>query len=207
MTFTFSEAPSQASREADISGFGRSRAGWRARWPGRVNPLLWTATVTAADGFDGTGTVTVATGLLTDAAGNAGIGGTRHRRHRHREPDGYGRHRRRSLSDTTTARGHLHLQRGAGQLQRSRHLGFGRSVAGGGLAGQDAVNPLLWTATVTANDGFDGTGTVTVGTAWQDAVGNAGIGGNDTVAIDRVNPTVTVDIAVPDSRPRRPVSR
>ncbi|MER8646864.1 Ig-like domain-containing protein, partial [Mesorhizobium sp. M1252] len=69
----------------------------------------------------------------------------------------------------------------------------GLTLVAGSLA-QDAGNPLLWTATVTANDAFDGTGTVTVGTAWQDTVGNTGIGDDDTVAIDRVNPTVTVDI-------------
>ena len=35
---------------------------------------------------------------------------------------------------------------------------------------------------------------MTVGTAWQDAAGNAGVGGSDTVAIDTLNPTVAVNI-------------
>ena len=57
------------------------------------------------------------------------------------------------------------------------------------------ANPLVWTATVTAADGFDGNGTVTVANgSYTDAATNAGIGDDDTVDIDRINPAVTVDI-------------
>ena len=46
----------------------------------------------------------------------------------------------------------------------------------------------------TADDGVDGTGSVAVGTGYTDTIGNTGTAGSDTVDIDRVNPTVTVDI-------------
>jgi Ca2+-binding RTX toxin-like protein len=44
-----------------------------------------------------------------------------------------------------------------------------------------------YTATFTATDEFSGTGTVTVGTAWQDVAGNAGVGDDDTVTIDTID--------------------
>jgi len=49
----------------------------------------------------------------------------------------------------------------------------------------------IYSATFTADDNFDGTGSVTVGTGWQDAAGNTGVGGSDTVVIDTENPAVT----------------
>src|SRR5207245_7037999 len=57
-----------------------------------------------------------------------------------------------------------------------------------------ALYPLPSTATVTANALSLRDALPIFGTAWQDAVGNTGVGGNDSVAIDRVNPTVTVNI-------------
>ena len=41
-----------------------------------ADPLVYTATFTAADGFAGTGSVSVAAGSYTDAAGNAGGAGS-----------------------------------------------------------------------------------------------------------------------------------
>ncbi|MEQ1838040.1 MAG: Ig-like domain-containing protein [Candidatus Nitrotoga sp.] len=65
------------------------------------------------------------------------------------------------------------------------------------------TNSLVYTATFTATDAFSGTGSVTVGTAWQDAAGNTGVGGSDTVAIGTVNPTVANvtanDLVITDS--------
>ena len=57
-------------------------------------------------------------------------------------------------------------------------------------------DPRVYTATFTADDGFDGTGSVTVTAgSYTDAAGNPGAAGTDTVTIDtRSNPTVTVDI-------------
>ena len=69
------------------------------------------------------------------------------------------------------------------------------SAVGGTVTGLAAtLDPLVFTATFTADDDFDGEGSVTVGTAWQDAAGNTGVGDSDTVDIDTVNPTVAVDI-------------
>jgi len=48
-----------------------------------------------------------------------------------------------------------------------------------------------YTAAFSADDDFDGTGSVTVGGDWQGNMGNPGVGGNDTVTIDTKNPTVT----------------
>ncbi|WP_245486432.1 Ig-like domain-containing protein, partial [Mesorhizobium sp. M5C.F.Ca.IN.020.29.1.1] len=57
-------------------------------------------------------------------------------------------------------------------------------------------DPLVYTATFTATDGFAGTGSVSVAAgSYTDASLNEGGAGSDTVAIDRENPTVTVDIA------------
>ena len=70
------------------------------------------------------------------------------------------------------------------------------SAVGGTVTGLAATaDPLVYTATFTATAGFTGIGSVTVGTAWQDANGNPGVGDDDTVAIDLSNPTVTDVVA------------
>jgi hypothetical protein len=53
-------------------------------------------------------------------------------------------------------------------------------------------NPLVYTAIFTADPNFSGIGTVSVGTDWQDAAGNAGVGDDDMVVIDTVRPTVSI---------------
>jgi Ca2+-binding RTX toxin-like protein len=71
------------------------------------------------------------------------------------------------------------------------------SAVGGTVTGLAAtLDPLVYTATFNAADDFDGEGSVTVGTAWQDAVGNTGVGDSDTVDIDTVD-TDTVAPAAP----------
>ena len=60
------------------------------------------------------------------------------------------------------------------------------------------ADPLVYTATFTATDGFSGTGSVSVTAgSYTDATGNPGTGGSDNVPIDTLNPTVTVDIVDP----------
>jgi hypothetical protein len=68
-----------------------------------------------------------------------------------------------------------------------------------GLIQDLGVDPTgkTYTATFVAIDGFEGTGSVTVGSDWQDAAGNNGIGSSDTVAISTGNPTV-LDVTVSD---------
>src|SRR5262245_49886252 len=57
------------------------------------------------------------------------------------------------------------------------------------------VDATHYQATVTAVDGFTGTGSVTVATgSWTDAASNPGGAGSDSVSIDRTNPTLSVNI-------------
>ncbi|WP_287371260.1 Ig-like domain-containing protein, partial [Mesorhizobium sp.] len=67
ITFTFSEAPVGFSL-ADITAAGGTLSGLAAT----SDPLVYTATFTANDGFTGAGSVSVAAGSYTDAALNAG---------------------------------------------------------------------------------------------------------------------------------------
>ena len=56
------------------------------------------------------------------------------------------------------------------------------------------MSGVTWTGTFVASDDFDGTGSVTVGGAYADLVGNVGAtGATDSVVIDTVNPTSSVD--------------
>ena len=55
---------------------------------------------------------------------------------------------------------------------------------GGALSGFAAVDGNSYTATFTATDGIETTGSVAVGTGYTDAAGNTGTAGSDTVAID-----------------------
>ena len=70
------------------------------------------------------------------------------------------------------------------------------TVAGGTLTGLVATaDPKVWTATFTATPNSTVAGSVTVtGGSYTDAAGNPGTGGSDTVAVDTVAPTVTVNI-------------
>jgi hypothetical protein len=66
------------------------------------------------------------------------------------------------------------------------------AVAGGTLAGFSGSGSV-YTATFTATDGVETTGSVSVAVAsYTDAVGNLGAAGSDTVTIDTLNPTLTI---------------
>ena len=67
---------------------------------------------------------------------------------------------------------------------------------GGTVSGLVATaDPLVYLATFTATDGFAGTGSVSLAAGrYADAALKDGGSGSDTVAIDRANPTVTVDV-------------
>ena len=185
VTFTFSEAPVDFDA-ADITAVGGTVSGLTVT----ANPLVYTATFTATDGFSGTGSVTVGT-AWQDAAGNAGVGGSDTVAIDTLNPtvavnivDG-------SLSDgDNSSEVTFTFSEAPINFDADRHLGGRRHDQ----RAQVTANPLVYTATFTATDGFSNTGSVTVGTAWQDAAGNAGAGGSDTVAIDTLNPTVAVNI-------------
>jgi len=70
VTFTFSQAPVGFDL-GDISATG----GVVTNLVATADPLVFTATFTANAGFEGTGSVTVAAGSYTNAAGNAGTAG------------------------------------------------------------------------------------------------------------------------------------
>src|SRR5205823_1752182 len=81
---------------------------------------------------------------------------------------------------------------GASFTEADIQVSTGLSLVGGSLTMVDATH---YTATATANDGFTGTGTVSLAAgSYTDAALNRGGAGSDTVTIDTENPTVTVNI-------------
>ncbi len=78
----------------------------------------------------------------------------------------------------------------------------GDLAAVGGVISAFGGSGTSYSATFTATDGYDGTGSVTVGAgSYTDAAGNLGETGSDTVDIDRENPTVAIsadDVAIYD---------
>ncbi len=64
----------------------------------------------------------------------------------------------------------------------------------GSLSSFTVIDADSYTVIFTATDGIDATGSVAVGTGYTDTIGNTGTVGSDSVDIDRLNPTVTVNI-------------
>ncbi len=192
VTFTFSEAP-VGFTAADISAVGGTVTGLTAT----ADPLVYTATFKATDGFSGTGSVAVAAGSYTDAAGNTGAAGS----------DTVTIDRLNPTVAVKIADGSLADGDASSQVTFTFSevpVGFTNAdltVVGGTLSPvtQDlALDPSgkTYTATFTATDNFDGTGSVAVTAgSYTDAAGNTGAAGSDTVTIDRLNPTVAVKIA------------
>ncbi len=187
VTFTFSEAP-VGFGAGDISAVGGTLSGFTAT----SDPLIYRATFTATDGFTGTGSVSVAAGNYADAASNLGTAGSD------------------AVSvDRANAGLAVDITDGAlSDADPNSTVIFTFSEAPAGLDASDITavggtvsgftatsDPLVYTATFTATDGFTGTGSVSVASgSYTDAAGNPGVAGSDVVAIDRVNPTVTVDV-------------
>ena len=197
VTFTFSEVPSGFSN-SDLTVVG-----------GTVSPVTqdleldpsgrtYTATFTATDGFSGTGSVTVTAGSYTDPNGNAGGTGS----------DTVEIDRLNPTVGVDVAIAALN------DATNSANVTFTFSEVPSGFSNSDltvvggTVSPVTqdleldpsgrtYTATFTATDGFSGTGSVTVTAgSYTDPNGNAGGTGSDTVEIDRLNPTVGVDVAI-----------
>ena len=80
VTFTFSEAPVGF----DASRHHGGRRHGHAAWPLTADPLVYTATFTADDGFAGTGSVSVDGRQLHRRGRQPRRRGLRHRRDRHR---------------------------------------------------------------------------------------------------------------------------
>ena len=70
------------------------------------------------------------------------------------------------------------------------------TAVGGTVSGFAATgNPLVFTATYTANAGFTGTGSVSVANnTYTDVAGNNGTGSSDTVPIDTAPPVPTITL-------------
>ncbi|MHC2273867.1 hypothetical protein ACVME8_000478 [Bradyrhizobium diazoefficiens] len=187
VTFTFSEAP-VGFTAADITATHGTVTGLAAT----ADPLVYTATFTADDGFTGTGSVSVTAASYTDAALNLGGAGTD------------------SVTiDTDNPTVTVDIVDGAlSDGDNSSVVTFTFSEAPVGFTAADitathgtvtglaaTADPLVYTATFTADDGFTGTGSVSVTAAsYTDAALNLGGAGTDSVTIDTDNPTVTVDI-------------
>ncbi|WP_166454860.1 Ig-like domain-containing protein [Duganella aquatilis] len=171
LTFTFSEAPTGFTQSdlvpinGTLSGFAVSAG----------NPLVYTALFTPAAGLGGASAgVTLAPGMYTDLAGNAGGGAVS------------------PLITVDTAPPSLQITSSAANLKIGESatitftfselpLGFtlgGISVAGGTLSGFGlTANPLVYTALFTPTPGVSGgSGTIVVGAgSFLDAAGNAGL--------------------------------
>ncbi len=178
VTFTFSETP-VGFTAADIDAVGGTVMGLSATG----DPLVYTATFTADDGFSGTGSVSVAAGSYTDAALNLGGSGSDSVTIDRTNPTLAIDVADSSLSDgdassvVTFTFSEAPVGFTAGDID----------AVGGAVTGLSATgDPLVYTATFTADDGFSGTGSVTVAAGgYTDAAMNLGGAGSDSVAIDR----------------------
>jgi hypothetical protein len=170
LTFTFSEAPSGftvgdlVAVNGTLSNFGVT-----------ANPLVYTVQLTPAAGLSGVGAgITLAPGMYTDLAGNAGGGAVS------------------PLITVDTAPPALQITSSAANLKIGESatitftfselpVGFTLgdiSVAGGTLSGFGlTANPLVYTALFTPTPGVTaGSGTIVVGAgSFLDAAGNAGL--------------------------------
>ncbi|WP_210326178.1 DUF5801 repeats-in-toxin domain-containing protein [Oricola nitratireducens] len=184
VTFQFNE---------DVNGFDEtdvSVAGGALSDFTQVDGDTYTATFTANDGFDGSGSVSVGDGSYTDTSGNPGLSG----------------------SDTvdidtlnpTVAVNIVDANLNGADKTSQVTFEFSENVSGftagdvtadhGTLSNFTQVDGNSYTATFTADDDYDGTGSVTVGGgSYTDLAGNTGSGGSDNVAIDTavIKPTLT----------------
>jgi Mg-chelatase subunit ChlD len=189
VTITFSEVPTGFVPGSDLTVVG----GTLGAGSFDVTGLIWTATYTANDNFEGAGSVTLANASYTDAALNVGTGGTDSVTIDTKNPTATVAIDDASLSDTdNTATVTITFS----EVPTGFVPGSDLTVVGGTLgAGSFDVTGLIWTATYTANDNFEGAGSVTLANAsYTDAALNVGTGGTDSVTIDTKNPTVAVNI-------------
>src|SRR4029079_17156568 len=150
---------------------------------------------TAVDNFTGTGTVSLAAGSWTDAALNIGGAG----------PDSVAIDRQNPTLAVNILDGALSdgdsrsvvtftfsEAPGASFTEADIQVSRGLTLNAGSLSMIDATH---YQATVTAVDNFTGIATVSVAAgSWTDAALNIGGAGSDSVAIDRQNPTLAVNI-------------
>ncbi|WP_281035352.1 Ig-like domain-containing protein [Mesorhizobium sp. M4B.F.Ca.ET.089.01.1.1] len=176
VTFTFT-GPVTGFTAADVTASHGTLTDFQM-----IDTSHYTAKFTAADGYDGIGTVSVTAGSYTDTAGNAGAGGSDT-----------------VAIDTLNPTVAVNIVDGAladGDNSSVVTFTFSEVPVGfdagditathGTISGLAATaDPLVYTATFTADDGFTGTGSVSVTAgSYTDAALNLGGTGSDTVAID-----------------------
>jgi Ca2+-binding RTX toxin-like protein len=189
--FVFSEVPSGFT-EADIHlSTGLSLiAGSLALDPSDPSGKTYVAAVTANDGFTGAGTVTINAVDYTDAAGNAGGGGSDTVAIDRTNPTATVDIAATTLTDATPAS----LVTITFSEAVTNFSNADVTAANGTLTAFTSSDGITWTATYAANDGYDGTGSVSITGFYNDISGNTGAtGANDTVAIDRQESAFTAD--------------
>jgi Ca2+-binding RTX toxin-like protein len=184
VTITFTEAVSGFAI-GDLTAVGGSLSSLTT-----LDNISWTVTFTAADDFDGTGSVTVS-GAYTDAVGNLGVTGASDEVDIDTEnPTVTVTVATEPLTDASPST--------TVTFQFSEAIDASSFTIGdivsdstkGTLSGFTMVDADTWTVTYTALDGFDGSDTISIAAgSYTDAAGNDGGGGSDTVAIDRFEAT------------------
>ena len=195
VTFTFSEVPAGFTA-SDIAATHGTVTGLTQDLVGDPSGKTYTATFTADDGFTGTGSVSVASGSYTDASGNLGGPGSDN-----------------VTIDTQNSTLAINIVDGAlSDSDNSSVVTFTFSEVPAGFTASDIAathgtvtgltqdlvgdpSGKTYTATFTADDGFTGTGSVSVASgSYTDAALNLGGPGSDNVTIDTQNPTLAINI-------------
>jgi Ca2+-binding RTX toxin-like protein len=193
VTFTFSEAPS-GFELSDIDAVG----GTVSDLSPTEDPLVWTATFTPQADFDGEGSVSVAAGTFTDAAGNENaVGASDTIDVDAVDPTITVDIVDASLSDgDTSSRVKFTFSEVPYGFSNAALMVVGGTLSTVTLDLELDPTGRTYTATFTAADGFTGTGSVSVApNSYTDAALNPGGAGTDNVAIDtnndpdRVSPT------------------
>ena len=188
VTITFTEIPTGFNQADDLTVSGGTLSSGSFDATGKT----WTATFTANDDFDGTGSVTLANDSYTDSELNLGSGDSDSVNIDTLNPTANVQIAQASLSDTANS---STVTITFTEIPTNFDQGNDLTVSGGTLSsGSFDATGKIWTATFTANDDFDGTGSVTLANnSYTDAELNLGSGDSDSINIDTLNPIVTVD--------------
>ena len=186
VTFQFSEAVNGFD-ETDVTVSGGALSNFT-----KVDDDTYTATFTANDGLDGTGSVGVIDASYTDTSANAGSAGSDNVDIDTLNPTVTVNIVDTNLSDADNA--------------SLVTFEFSEDVSGftaadvttdhGTLSDFTQVDGNSYTAIFTADDEYDGSGSVGVqSNSYTDLAGNLGSGGSDNVAIDTVTPPNVAPVA------------
>ena len=189
VTFEFSEDVTGFDA-SDLTVSGGTLSGFTV-----IDGNSFSATFTATNSIEAIGSVSVGIGY-TDAVGNVGVAGSDNVSIDTLNPTVTVNIVDASLSDSDNSSNVT--------FEFSENVtGFDANdvtVSGGTLSGFTAIDGNSFSATFTATNGIEATGSVSVGTGYTDAVGNIGVAGSDTVTIDTLNPTADVVDVTPDPR-------